>query len=121
MVTGDPDMRSTSGVLAGWQIYWTARPLSYLNPIFRGIIQAAADLGCNLLLGCGLGPTASASDPLRPAWPFPSPDTDFVPIGPCLRKTQAGHRSRSRRGHPGRVGTPGRDRRRASGVKLAIS
>lgn len=74
--------RPTIGVLAGWQIYWTARPLSYLNPIFRGIRQAAADWGCNLLLGCGLGPTASAGDPLRPAWPFPSPETDFVPIGP---------------------------------------
>jgi signal transduction histidine kinase/AraC-like DNA-binding protein/ABC-type sugar transport system substrate-binding protein/DNA-binding LytR/AlgR family response regulator len=44
--------------------------------------MAAADLGCNLLLGCGLGPTAASSDPLRPAWPFPSPDADFVPIGP---------------------------------------
>ncbi len=74
--------RPTIGVLAGWQIYWTARPLSYLNPIFRGIRQAAADLGCNLLLGCGLGPTATFSDPLRPAWPFLSPETDFVPIGP---------------------------------------
>jgi len=74
--------RPTIGVLAGWQIYWTARPLSYLNPIFRGIRQAAADLGCNLLLGCGLGPTATSSDPLRPAWPFLSPETDFVPIGP---------------------------------------
>ena len=74
--------RPTIGVLAGWQIYWTARPLSYLNPIFRGIRQAAADLGCNLLLGCGLGPTATSSDPLRPAWPFPSPEADFVPIGP---------------------------------------
>ncbi len=74
--------RPTIGVLAGWQIYWTARPLSYLNPIFRGIRQAAEDLDCNLLLGCGLGPTASSSDPLRPAWPFLSPETDFVPIGP---------------------------------------
>ena len=74
--------RLTIGVLAGWQIYWTARPLSYLNPIFRGICQAATDLGCNLLLGCGLGPTASASDPLRPAWPVLSSETDFVPIGP---------------------------------------
>lgn len=74
--------RPTIGVLAGWQIYWTARPLSYLNPIFRGIRLAAADLGCNLLLGCGMGPTAASSDPLRPAWPFHSPETDFVPIGP---------------------------------------
>lgn len=74
--------RPTVGVLAGWQIYWTARPLSYLNPIFRGIRQAALDLDCNLLLGCGMGPTAASSDPLRPAWPFLSPETDFVPIGP---------------------------------------
>ncbi len=74
--------RPTIGVLAGWQIYWTARPLSYLNPIFRGIRQAALDLDCNLLFGCGMGPTAASSDPLRPAWPFPSPETDFVPIGP---------------------------------------
>jgi len=82
MADSYPKGRPTIGVLAGWQIYWTARPLSYLNPIFRGIRQAAADLGCNLLLGCGLGPTATSGDPLRPAWPFPSPETDFVPIGP---------------------------------------
>jgi AraC-like DNA-binding protein/ABC-type sugar transport system substrate-binding protein len=28
-----------------------------------------------------MGVSASASDPLRPAWPVPSPETDFVPIG----------------------------------------
>lgn len=72
----------TIGVLSGWQYYWTATPLSYLNPIYRGIRQAAADLGCNLLLGCGMGPSAASTDPLRPAWPTLSPDTDFVPIGP---------------------------------------
>ena len=43
----------TIGVLAGWQYYWTATPLSYLNPIYRGIRQAAGDVGCNLLLGNG--------------------------------------------------------------------
>ncbi len=74
--------RPTIGVLAGWQYYWTATPLSYLNPIYRGIRQAAADLGCNLLLGCGMGASATSADPLRPAWPFPSSDSDFVPIGP---------------------------------------
>ena len=62
--------RPTIGVLAGWQYYWTATPLSYLNPIYRGIRQAAGDLGCNLLLGCGMGPSAASTDPLRPAWPF---------------------------------------------------
>jgi signal transduction histidine kinase/DNA-binding LacI/PurR family transcriptional regulator/AraC-like DNA-binding protein len=74
--------RPTIGVLAGWQYYWTATPLSYLNPIYRGIRLAAAELDCNLLLGCGMGASASAEDLLRPAWPIPSPEVDFVPIGP---------------------------------------
>ena len=74
--------RPTIGVLAGWQFYRTATNLSYLAPVFRGISRAARDLGCNLLLGCGIGPSASPSDPLRPAWPVPSLETDFVPIGP---------------------------------------
>lgn len=34
------------------------------------------------MLGCGIGPSASPSDPLRPAWPVPLADVDFVPIGP---------------------------------------
>ncbi len=72
----------TIGVLAGWQFYRTATNLSYLAPVYRGISRAAHDLGCNLLLGCGIGPSASHSDPLRPAWPIPSGDCDFVPIGP---------------------------------------
>ena len=74
--------RPTIGVLAGWQFYRTATNLSYLAPVFRGISRAAQDLGCNLLLGCGIGPSASPSDPLRPAWPVPMPEVDFVPIGP---------------------------------------
>src|SRR5512136_3443041 len=74
--------RPTLGVLAGWQYYWTATPLSYIAPLFRAIRLAAHDLGCNLLLGCGMGPSADFGDPFRPAWPVPSPDTDFVPIGP---------------------------------------
>jgi signal transduction histidine kinase/DNA-binding LacI/PurR family transcriptional regulator/AraC-like DNA-binding protein len=74
--------RPTIGVLAGWQFYRTATNLSYLAPVFRGISRAAQDLGCNLLLGCGIGPSASPSDPLRPAWPELLPEVDFVPIGP---------------------------------------
>ena len=54
--------RPTIGVLAGWQFYWTATPLSYLNPIYRGIRLAAAELGCNVLLGCGMGASATAGD-----------------------------------------------------------
>lgn len=74
--------RPTIGVLAGWQYYRTATNLSYLAPVFRGISQAAQDLECNLLLGCGIGPSASPADPLRPAWPDLLAEVDFVPIGP---------------------------------------
>ncbi len=73
--------RPTLGVLAGWQFYRTATTLSYLAPVFHGISQAAQALACNVLLGCGLGPSASPTDPLRPAWPFASAEHDFVPIG----------------------------------------
>ena len=71
----------TIGVLTGWQYYWTATPLSYLDPLIRGMCLAANHLGCRLLLGCGMGSSATTSDPLRPAWPVPSPETDFVPVG----------------------------------------
>jgi len=74
--------RPTIGILSGWQFYRTATNLSYLAPVFRGMSRAAQHLGCNLLFGCGIGPSASPSDPLRPAWPILSPEQDFVPIGP---------------------------------------
>jgi signal transduction histidine kinase/AraC-like DNA-binding protein len=81
--------RPTIGVLAGWQFAWTATPLSYLEPVYRGICMAAQELDCNVLLGCGMGswtgnaqsPTLGSESP-RPAWPLLSPDSDFVPIGP---------------------------------------
>jgi len=72
----------TIGVLAGWQFYRTATNLSYLAPVFKGIIRASHDLGCNLLLGCGMGPSASPTDPIRPAWSENTNESDFVPIGP---------------------------------------
>lgn len=74
--------RMTLGVLAGWQFYRTATNLSYLAPLFKGIAQAAKDLQFNVLLGCGIGPSARPTDPLRPAWPFVSSEHDYVPIGP---------------------------------------
>lgn len=74
--------RPTIGVLAGWQFYRTATNLSYLAPVFRGVTRAARSLGCNVLLGCGMGPSANPTDPLRPVWPVPSSDHDFAPIGP---------------------------------------
>lgn len=78
----DTHTRPTIGVLAGWQFYWTATSLSYLDPIYRGIRLAARESGCNLLLGCGVGPSAASSDPLRPVWPVVAEDSDFAPIGP---------------------------------------
>jgi signal transduction histidine kinase/DNA-binding LacI/PurR family transcriptional regulator/CheY-like chemotaxis protein len=74
--------RPTIGVLAGWQFYRTATNLSYLMPIFRGISRAARALDCNILFGCGIGPSASPSDPYRPAWPVADREQDFVPVGP---------------------------------------
>ncbi|MGC9400722.1 MAG: substrate-binding domain-containing protein [Anaerolineae bacterium] len=78
----DRSKRPTIGVLAGWQFSWTQTPLSYLDPIFRGMCLAAHDLGCNILLGCGMGSWTHQNETLRPAWPQVAPDSDFVPIGP---------------------------------------
>ncbi|MGC9356799.1 MAG: substrate-binding domain-containing protein [Anaerolineae bacterium] len=74
--------RPTIGILAGWQFSWTATPLSYLEPIFRGACLAAQEMECNLILGCGMGSWTNRRASLRPAWPLVSPGTDFVPIGP---------------------------------------
>jgi signal transduction histidine kinase/AraC-like DNA-binding protein len=78
----DRQGRPTIGVLAGWQYAWTPTPLSYLDPIFHGACLAAHDLGCNLLLGCGMGPWTGRGESLRAAWPLFSSGSDFVPIGP---------------------------------------
>lgn len=74
--------RPTVGVIAGWQFYGTMLTMSYLSPIYQGIRQAAYDLGCNLLLACGMGPSGQINEPLRPAWFDVIEDTDFVPVGP---------------------------------------
>lgn len=71
----------TVGVLAGWQVYETVIPVSFLDPVLRGIRTAARERGCNLLLACGMGPAASLSGS-RPAWPALSSESDFVPVGP---------------------------------------
>ncbi|MGQ9840383.1 MAG: substrate-binding domain-containing protein [Anaerolineae bacterium] len=81
-LSGRQGRRPTLGVLAGWQYYWTATPLSYLGPLLQAIREAAQHFGCNLLLGCGIGSSAAFASPFRPAWPVPSADSDFVPIGP---------------------------------------
>ena len=72
----------TIGILAGWQFYRTATNLSYLKPLFNGINRAAQSLSCNVFFGCGMGASATAEDPIRPAWPIAAQDVDFVPINP---------------------------------------
>lgn len=74
--------RPTVGVIAGWQFYGTALTLSYLSPIYHGMRHAAHELGCNLLLACGMGASGQINDPPRPAWPAVADDADFVPVGP---------------------------------------
>lgn len=74
--------RPILGVLAGWQYYWTATPLSYLGPLLRAIREAARHFRCHVLLACGMGPAATFNSPFCPAWPEPSSDSDFVPVGP---------------------------------------
>jgi signal transduction histidine kinase/DNA-binding response OmpR family regulator/ABC-type sugar transport system substrate-binding protein len=73
--------RPTIGVVASWQVY-VGTLHSFLGPLYRGLRSAGRDLGCNLLLSCGIGPPITRPWDFRPAWPVPSPDVDFVPVGP---------------------------------------
>jgi hypothetical protein len=71
----------TIGVLASWQVYEGTTIGRYLHTLLRGVRAAAVEKGCNLLLACGIG---SRSNPqsYTTAWPVPTPDADFVPVGP---------------------------------------
>ncbi|HSL45358.1 MAG TPA: substrate-binding domain-containing protein, partial [Anaerolineales bacterium] len=74
-----PRGRFTIGVLASWQLY-AGTIHTLLSPIIRGIYTAARDQDCNVLFGCGV--VSSFVPETRPAWPFLSPEVDFVPVGP---------------------------------------
>ena len=70
-------MEAPDSLLHHWHLF------PYLGPFYNGIRQAAADLNCNLLLACGIDhPSAGQVQPVHPAWPTLSRDTDFVPVGP---------------------------------------
>ena len=71
--------RYTVGVLASWQLY-AGTIHTLLSPIVQGIYMAARDQDCNVLFGCGV--VSSFVPETRPAWPFLSPEVDFVPVGP---------------------------------------
>jgi hypothetical protein len=71
--------RPTIGILS-YQAY--SRTLdSFLENVFRGILAAAHDRECNLILSCGVGPPYDINLG-RIAWPLVMPDADFVPVGP---------------------------------------
>src|SRR5687768_15841229 len=69
----------TVGVLAGRQIYDRTTLGDSVGLLLEGVRAAVNDRQCNLLLACGM---ESSSTSVRPAWPVPSADADFVPVGP---------------------------------------
>ncbi len=71
--------RPTVGVLAGWQFYEGTIPTGFLEPLYRGILAAAEERGCNLLMACGMHYDPESH---HPAWPIVGPEEDFVPVGP---------------------------------------
>src|SRR6266508_788253 len=73
------EARPTVGVLASWQLY-AGTIHTLLGPIVKGIYAAARDHDCNILVAGGV--VSSFSPETHPAWPFLSPDVDFVPVGP---------------------------------------
>ena len=74
--------RPTIGVLAGWQIYEGTTTNWFLDALLRGIVDAARELDCDVLLACGVGSRIGEIGDVRPAWPVPGEDVDFVPVGP---------------------------------------
>src|SRR5919108_4858317 len=74
--------RPTIGILPGWSGLAGIIPDRYLASVLAGIQSAAQIRECHLLLAWGLGRVTDSSGGTFPAWPMPSPDSDFVPIGP---------------------------------------
>ncbi len=72
--------RPTIGVLAGAQVYYGTILGNFIGPLFHGVYSAAENRGCNLLLAGGMN--ASSYMEAHPAWPVPSLDADYIPVGP---------------------------------------
>jgi signal transduction histidine kinase/DNA-binding LacI/PurR family transcriptional regulator/CheY-like chemotaxis protein len=74
-------LRPTIGFLSTWSVYEGTTIDNYTHALLQGVIAAAREKDCNLLVGCGVSlpgsPRAS-----RTAWAVPGPDMDFVPVGP---------------------------------------
>jgi len=72
--------RPTIGLLSGWQVH-DGTPDSFLHQVFHGVHAAAREVGCNLLVGYGIGAPRDVGWG-RPSWPMLLDDADFVPVGP---------------------------------------
>ena len=72
--------KPTIGVLAGIQVYYGTILGNFIGPLLHGVSSAAESRGCNLLLACGMD--SSSYTAARPAWPLPSSDVDYLPVGP---------------------------------------
>jgi signal transduction histidine kinase/CheY-like chemotaxis protein len=70
--------RPTIGVLCGWQVQ-NGLLDTYLETVLSGLVAAADDFGCNLLIATGVARenTLSAN-----AWPAVRPHQRFTPVGP---------------------------------------
>src|SRR5512132_177223 len=73
--------RPTIGILAGWSVPEGAGPDHYRVSLIRSIQGAARSRQCHLLLSRG-NRLIDRVDHFYPSWPEPSPETDFVPVGP---------------------------------------
>lgn len=73
--------RPTVGILPGWSGLAGIIPDRYLASVLAGIQSAAHIRECHLLLAWGLGRVTDSSGTF-PAWPVPSSESDFVPVGP---------------------------------------
>jgi diguanylate cyclase (GGDEF)-like protein len=68
----------TLGVVCGWTFYEPNLEL-FVDPLFNGIKASALDHNINLLFSCGIN---TENHDVMTAWPYPSSDTDFLPVGP---------------------------------------
>ena len=75
------ERRPIIGFISTWPIYQGMTIDRYAHSLIQGIGAAAAQHGCDLLLGCGF--SASGNSPEQHSfWPVPGPAVDFVPVGP---------------------------------------
>lgn len=75
---GTGAQRPTIGVLFGWQVH-NGHLDTYVESVFSGVIAAAREASCNLLVGCGVGTLETSA---TAAWPIVGPSRVFVPVGP---------------------------------------